>query len=125
MTRKEIAKEYIKFLSEGNIEKIISLFSEKGKVNSPIYGERNADTFYKILNEDTIKSELKLKGIFEDSKTEKLALYFEYIWTVKSGKSVMFDVVDIIQFDAKNKITDLKIIYDTVISRKLIDEIKK
>lgn len=125
MTKKEIAKEYIDSLSKGDVEKIISLFTKNGKVYSPIYGEKSADGFYKSLNDDTINSELKLKGVFEDFETGKLALYFDYIWTVKSGKVVEFDVVDIIEFDSENKIIELRIIYDTVISRTLIDEIKK
>jgi hypothetical protein len=124
MTKTEIAKEYIDLLEEGNVDGIINLFAETGRVRSPIYGEKNADEFYKTLNDDTISSELKLKGIFEDSDTGKLALYFEYMWTVKSGKLVKFDVVDIIEFDSNDKILELTIIYDTVISRKLIDEIK-
>lgn len=49
---------------------------------------------------------------------------FEYKWTVKSGKIVEFDVVDILDFDKENKIIGLKIIYDTVISRNLVDEMK-
>jgi ketosteroid isomerase-like protein len=67
---------------------------------------------------DTISSELKLKGIFDDADSDRIALYFEYKWTIKSGKIVEFDAVDIIVFDNDNKITTLKIIYDTVISRK-------
>ncbi len=122
MTKKEIAKQYIDFLSKGNIEKIVNLFAENGKVYSPIYGENRADKFYEVLNDDTINSEIKIKGIFEDSNTGKIALYFEYKWMVKSGKIVEFDVVDILEFDTRNKILELKIIYDTVISRRLVEE---
>jgi hypothetical protein len=68
---------------------------------------------------------LKLKGIFEDADSARIALYFEYKWTVKSGKITEFDVVDIFKFNDENKITELKIIYDTVISRNLVDEINK
>lgn len=125
MTKKEIAKKYIEYLSIGDTEKIVSLFAENGRVSSPIYGENDASKFYKTLSDDTINSELNLKGIFEESGTEKLALYFEYKWTVKSGRIVAFDVVDILEFDNRNKISKLMIIYDTVISRKLIEEMKK
>jgi len=124
MTKKEIAKQYIDFLSKGNIKRIINLFAKNGKVYSPIYGACNVDKFYTVLNNDTINSELNLKGIFEDSDTGKLALYFEYKWTVRSGKIVEFDVVDILEFDNQNKILELKIIYDTVVSRKLIEEME-
>ena len=125
MTKKEIANKYIEFLSNGNVEKVVSLFAENGKVHSPIYGEKSAAKFYETLNEDTVHSELKIKGIFEDSDTQNIALYFEYIWTMKSGKIVTFDVVDIVEFNNQNKISELRIIYDTVLSRKLVEEMKK
>jgi hypothetical protein len=121
----EIAKQYIEFLSKGNVEGVISLFAKNGKVHSPIYGEKSASDFYRILAEDTLNSSLKLNEIFENANTGNIALYFEYTWTVKSGKIVVFDVVDIIEFDNNNKISSLKIIYDTVISRNLIEEIQK
>lgn len=124
MTRKEIAKRYIGFLANGEVEHIIDLFAENGTVFSPIYGKNRAREFYTTLNEDTANSELNVKGIFEDSETNQLALYFEYKWTVASGKMVEFDVVDIIEFDPQNKISELRIIYDTVVSRQLIEELK-
>lgn len=123
--RVEIAKKYIKFLSNGNVEGVVSLFAENGKVYSPIYGEKSASDFYKTLKDDTLNSEIKLNEIFENASSQKIALYFEYTWTVKTGKIVVFDVVDIIHFDSQNKITELKIIYDTIVSRKLIEEMKK
>ena len=124
LTKREIAKKYIEYLSIGDVEKIINLFAANGKVSSPIYGEKPAGLFYKELIEDTINSSLQLKGIFEEVDSNHIALYFEYTWTVKSGKMVQFDVVDILDFDEDNKIIKLKIIYDTVISRKLVQEMK-
>jgi hypothetical protein len=124
MTKREIAYKYIELLSMGDVEKIVDLFAENGKVSSPIYGEKQAGIFYKELIADTLSSDLKLRGIFEDAESDRIALYFEYKWTVKSGKFVEFAAVDIFDFDNENKITVLKIIYDTVISRNLVDEMK-
>ncbi len=123
--KKEIAKQYIEHLSKGNAEGIISLFAENGKVSSPIYGKKGASEFYRTLAEDTLNSELKIIEIFENSDFGKIALHFKYTWTVKSGKIVVFDVIDIIEFDGQNKILELKIIYDTVVSRSLVEEMKK
>ncbi|HEY5686984.1 MAG TPA: nuclear transport factor 2 family protein [Yeosuana sp.] len=123
--KKEIAKQYIEFLSKDHFEGIIGLFEENGKVYSPIYGERSASDFYDALAEDTCNSELKLNEIFENINSGNIALYFTYRWTLKSGKIVVFDVVDIIKFDDQNKILELKIIYDTVVSRNLVEELKK
>ena len=120
MDKKEIANTYLEYLERGNIERLIALFDENGIVDSPIYGIKKADEFYRELNDDTSNSELHLKGIFEQNVSNDLALYFTYKWTLKNNQKVQFDVVDIIEFDTKNKIKKLKIIYDTVLARKLV-----
>jgi len=125
MNKSEIAKKYLKYLEKGNIEKVINLFSSNGIVESPIYGIKKADEFYRELNNDTSNSELILKGIFEQNESNNLALYFTYKWTLKNNEKVEFDVVDIIELDSENKITKLKIIYDTVISRKLVNDLNE
>ena len=124
-TKKEIAIKYLDYLEKGDIEQIIKLFNEQGIVDSPIYGIKKADAFYRELSGDTTNSELQLKGIFEETNSNKLALYFNYKWTLKNKQKVEFDVVDIIEFDASNMISKLKIIYDTVKSRELIRELEK
>ncbi len=124
MTKKDIAKQYILYLKNGNTNKIIALFNDNGVVDSPLYGIKKAHEFYLELNNDTSSSELFIKGIFEAKDSNQLALYFTYIWTLKDNKKVEFDVVDIIEFDTENKIKLLTIIYDTVIARKLLNELK-
>ncbi|APZ47110.1 hypothetical protein BW723_12815 [Polaribacter reichenbachii] len=121
MNKKEIAKQYITHLENGNIKQVVALFNENGMVDSPLYGIKKADEFYRELNSDTANSELHLKGIFEENDSSSLALYFTYKWTLKNNKKVEFDVVDIIEFDNQNKINKLKIIYDTVTARKLVE----
>ena len=124
-TKKEIAIKYLDYLEKGDIEQIINLFNDQGIVDSPIYGIKKANAFYRELSSDTTNSELHLKGIFEETNSNKLALYFHYKWTLKNKQKVVFDVVDIIEFDASNMISKLKIIYDTVKSRELIRELEK
>ncbi|WP_299160827.1 nuclear transport factor 2 family protein [uncultured Eudoraea sp.] len=123
-TKKEIAIKYLDYLEKGDIEQIINLFNDQGIVDSPIYGIKKADAFYRELSSDTTNSELHLKGIFEETNSNKLALYFHYKWTLKNRQKVAFDVVDIIEFDASNMISKLKIIYDTVKSRGLVRELE-
>ncbi|MGQ3678937.1 nuclear transport factor 2 family protein [Tenacibaculum discolor] len=125
MNKSGIAKKYLEYLENGNIEKVIGLFSNNGIVESPIYGIKKADVFYRELNNDTSNSELFLKGIFEQNDSNNLALYFTYKWTLKNNEKVEFDVVDIIELNSENKITKLKIIYDTVISRKLVNKLNE
>lgn len=76
MNKKEIARQYITHLENGNIEQVIALFNQNGMVDSPLYGIKKADEFYRELNNDTSNSELYLKGIFEDNDSNDLALYF-------------------------------------------------
>ena len=122
MNKKEIAKEYITLLENGNIAGVLDLFNPNGMVDSPLYGTKKADEFYRELNDDTLNSELHLKGVFEEDQSNTLALYFTYKWTLKNNQKVEFDVVDIITFDDQHKIDKLKIIYDTVVTRKLIKQ---
>ena len=124
MNKNQVATSYLQFLENGEIDKVIELFDENGIVESPIYGVKKASVFYRELQNDTSKSELKLKGIFEQNDSNTIALYFLYKWTLKNNKIVEFDVVDIIDINTEGKITKLKIIYDTAISRRLVDELE-
>ena len=119
-----IAENYLRYLEQGAISEIIDLFAPNGFVDSPLYGIQKAADFYQALSADTKSSTLKLHNVFEDHSTNSIALYFSYKWVLKNQEQVQFDVVDIIEFDRNNKIAKLKIIYDTVVSRKLMDELQ-
>ena len=123
MSKKEIGIKYITLLEAGDVDNIIKLFSEQGKVTSPIYGTSNAKGFYEKLKEDTNKSILKLNGVFEDNDTNRIAIYFNYRWTLKNNSQVEFDVVDILEFNNDLKIEHLHIIYDTSKSRELVNKL--
>ncbi|WP_186758559.1 nuclear transport factor 2 family protein [Echinicola salinicaeni] len=122
--RTKIARQYIEFLEKGDSDKIISLFAENGTVESPLYGKMKAAEFYKTLFSDTILSVLELKGIFSEKASNNLALYFNYKWTLKNNELADFDVVDIIEFNRSDEIKFLKIIYDTVKSREIMNKIR-
>lgn len=128
MTNKEVAEKYIEYLGQGAINQVVGLFTKEGKVHSPVYGTKSAAEFYQELGNDTTDSKLTINGIFEekssDQTSSKVALYFTYQWTLKSDKVVEFEVVDIITFNEQHQITELKIIYDTVITRGLVKELK-
>jgi len=124
IAKKEIATKYIDFLEKGTIKELLKLFSENGMVDSPVYGLMDAKQFYHALKNDTINSELNLKGIFQEYDSNKIALYFNYKWTLKNNSQIEFDVVDIIEFNDANQITMLKIIYDTAKSSELINALR-
>ena len=124
MTKKEISIQYLELLEKGDIDQLLSLFSQGAIIDSPIYGLMPAHQFYRDLTNDTSNSKLKLLGVFEENNSDQLALYFNYKWTLKNNELVNFDVVDIIEFDTQNKISKLKIIYDTVVARGLVKKLE-
>ena len=122
MSPTQVAHAYIQYLELGDLDKLLSLFAEESVVVSPIYGTQKPGEFYPQLLADTNKSQLAVKGIFEEPASGRLALYFNYQWTLRNEEVVNFDVVDILEFDGEHKIANLTIIYDTVNSRRLINE---
>ena len=123
MNKLAISKSYIEHLSNGDLEQILNLFAENAVIISPVYGKQNYMDFYTQLFADTNNSELHIKGIFEDAMTGNIALHFNYQWTLKNNSRVDFEVVDILEFDNDDKIEKLSIIYDTVQSRKLVEQL--
>lgn len=123
MTANEVSEKYIAYLEHGDVDSIIKLFTPNGIVDSPIYGIKKAEVFYNELKNDTSNSKLKLKGVFQNTNTNEFAIYFNYTWTLKNNEIVIFDVVDIIELNAENKIKTLKIIYDTVAARALVNKL--
>ncbi|MCB0638066.1 MAG: nuclear transport factor 2 family protein, partial [Lewinella sp.] len=110
-------KQYIDRLAGGDTEALLQLFTPEAMVDSPVYGRMKATDFYRELSADTQASVLTTKGVFTEPGSRRIALYFNYQWTLKNGEEVNFDVVDIIECNEEHLITSLKIIYDTVQSR--------
>lgn len=110
-----LCKSYLSALNEGDLEKVLSLFTEEAVVHSPLYGEMPASKFYAELFEDTNESVTKLLNVFVPSEdTPRAALHFHYLWTLSNGRKVEFECVDVFKLtDDKQRFTELKIIYDT------------
>ncbi|WP_299216687.1 nuclear transport factor 2 family protein [uncultured Aquimarina sp.] len=121
MTKEEVAKKYLFFLEKGEMDCVVDLFTNDGVVESPLYGVLSAKEFYKALAEDTNSSQLRFDGLFFEKNTNRISLFFDYVWILKNNKTVEFKVVDILELTSENKIKKLIIIYDTVNARSLID----
>ncbi len=124
MTKEEIARNYLMYLENGDIDKVVDLFDENGIVESPLYGVLPARNFYKTLALDTNTSTLKFDGLFIEQNSNRISLLFDYDWELKDGKTVQFKVVDILELDNNNKILKLTIIYDTVHTRLALGNLK-
>ncbi len=122
MTKEDVAKSYLNFLENDQVEEIVALFAEDGIVVSPLYGTMPAKSFYKTLAADTANSVLNFDGVFYEDNTNRISLLFDYDWELKTGEKVSFKVVDIIELNDDHKINKLIIIYDTVHSRPAIQQ---
>ena len=111
----KLCREYLQALNEGNLNNVLNLFTSDGVVISPLYGEMPAKQFYSNLFKDTNQSDTKLRNVFTSSMDEtSVALHFQYKWTLKSGKIVEFECVDVFEITKdKPHFKKLKIIYDT------------
>ncbi|WP_354011652.1 nuclear transport factor 2 family protein [Endozoicomonas lisbonensis] len=111
---------YLSALNNGDLNQVLSLFTEDAVVVSPLYGEILAKDFYKELFSDTEQSETTLLTVFDSSKNDdSIALHFRYRWTLQSKEIVEFECVDVFNLtEDKTLFTRLTIIYDTYPVRK-------
>ncbi len=118
-----IAQNYLTYLQTGDLSRILSLFHKDAEVHSPIYGVKSAVDFFTELQNDTQASKLTLDGIFTEKDSQRGIILFDYHWTIRDGSAVNFKVADVLVLDEHYKIKQLTIIYDTVISRNLIQSL--
>ena len=79
MKAKTLAHQYLKYLQEANLDKLLSLFTENAIVVSPVYGEMPARDFYippylRILRNPFLNSTASLK-----KKMDVMHCYFSII----------------------------------------------
>lgn len=110
----ELCNEYLSALNAGDLAKVLSLFDPKAMIVSPLYGLVEVESFYKELFEDTSRSKTTLLHVFQAEGSPSIALHFLYSWTLKSGKVVEFECVDVFELTTDRKrFAKLTIIYDT------------
>lgn len=122
--KRALADSYLKFLAEGKVDSLVSLFEPNGVVFSPIYGNKSVLDFFNGLASDTNNSKLKFKGFFEEPNSNRFALFFNYGWEMANGNASNFDVVDIFELNKEGKIRTLQIIYNAGQSAALLNKEK-
>jgi len=114
MRRRKVIESYIALLGRGESEGLIGLFAESGMVISPLYGRKTAAEFFRGLARETRASELTPQGIYLHADDPlAAALAFHYRWTLRDGRQVAFECVDLFRFDEAYRIASLTIVYDT------------
>lgn len=116
MTAEELAGAYLRALGEADLRAMLGLFAEDALVHSPLYGPVPAASFFPALFSDTAESRLTLRGVMQGRTIDGKPLasvWFSFDWLLSSGRQVHFDVVDLLELAADQRIASLRIVYDT------------
>jgi hypothetical protein len=119
-TPRELGLLYISLLEAKKTKELLSLFTPDAIIESPVYGATLASKFYDKLFEDTNSSQIVVHGIFEESATKRLVVYFNYTWVLANKELVFFDVIDVMDYNEELKISKIVIIYDAGKARERI-----
>ena len=107
---KEVMLRYLETVTEGELLGVLSLFTKDARVHSPTQGEpKTPQEFYPGLLERSKGVRFEPKSFFAGEQPGMASVVFDYC---KPG-AAPFDCVDIFSFDAKGKIKELWIIFDT------------
>jgi len=94
----EVVERYLSCLESGDLNEMTGLFAHDAVVQSPLYGEREADSFYRDLFSVTNQSEIHRLGVFvQEGREEVVAARFRYRWTLEDGSVTEFECVDIFE----------------------------
>ncbi len=113
----EIVTDYLRALSEADVDSILGLFGDGAVVHSPLYGPLSPSDFYPALFADTSAVHLTLRSVMrgiDQDGLDTVSFWFHFDWRLASGVSAPFDVVDVATLQADGRFTALRIIYDTV-----------
>ena len=125
MTPDQLARAYLDALGPGDLDAMLSLFTAGGQVPSPLYGPQPAVSFFPELFGATTESDLTLQGVAEgttEAGAPLVTLWFRYDWLMASGARTVFDVADVLELAPDGRIATLRIIYDTVLARPLLEQ---
>ena len=116
MTPQELAEAYLGALGRGDLDAMAGLFSDGALVHSPLYGPLPAVDFFPALFADTAQSRLTLRGVTHGTSaagTPLVTIWFHFDWQLPSGQQACFDVVNVLELAADDRIAALHIVYDT------------
>jgi ketosteroid isomerase-like protein len=124
VTPQELAEAYLGALGHGDLDALAGLFSDGAVVHSPLYGPLPAGDFFPALFADTAESRLTLRGVTHGSTaqgTPLVTIWFHFDWQLPSGQRAPFDVVDVLELAADDRIAALHIVYDTADVRPIFE----
>ena len=125
MTPQQLAEAYLGALGDANLDAMLGLFSDGALVHSPLYGPTPASDFFPALFGDTAQSRLTLRGVAQGAATDGTSLvtiWFRFDWELAGGQQAPFEVIDVLELAADERIAALHIVYDTAAVRPIFEQ---
>jgi len=121
----ELCRSYLTAMESGDLEALLSLFTDDATATSPISGKQPARDFYANVMRITSARSMVLKGIFTGtSDLTRAAIHIAYTRTVGKGKPATIEGVDVFELtEDLGKFTSVTIIYDTAPVRSDFDRL--
>ncbi len=123
---KEIAK-YYQGIEAQSYEEVIKLFSKDAVIIHPIFGDKPASEFFKMLLERATKAhKIHIKNQFSDPKEPgRVAVYFtaDAVKTTEGNDFEIKHSVHIFDFSKSGTIEQMIVIFDTYPMRKFFEHV--
>jgi ketosteroid isomerase-like protein len=97
--RVAVVHRYLTALGEGDTDGVLALFAPGAEVRSPLMGRMPAARFFARLAQESAASRLTVYDLLASVDGGlRVAAYFRYDWTLRSGPAVVFDCCDLFEF---------------------------
>ena len=122
----ELCHSYLAAMEGGDLEALLSIFTEDATATSPISGKQPVRDFYSYVMRITSARSMALRTIFIGaSKPTRAAIHIAYTRTVGDGKPATIEGVDVFDLtEDLSKFTSVTIIYDTAPVRSDFDRLQ-
>jgi len=121
----ELCRSYLAAMENGDLEALLSIFTEDAVATSPISGKQPVRDFYSYVMRITSARSMTLRTIFTGvSDPTRAAIHIAYTRTVGNGKPATIEGVDVFELtEDLSKFTSVSIIYDTAPVRSDFDRL--
>jgi uncharacterized protein (TIGR02246 family) len=110
-----LCRSYLTAMESGDLEALLSLFTDDATATSPISGKQPVRDFYAYVMRITSARSMTLRTIFIGaSDPSRAAIHIAYTRTVGNGKPATIEGIDVFELtEGLSKFTSVTIIYDT------------
>lgn len=113
-TYKNAMTGYIAAFNAGDLDGLLSLFTDAARIYSPTQPEpKTPGDFFPALLQRSKGTVFELKAMFFGDTPQSAAMLFDYKKMMDDGSVKIFDCVDVFHFDEAGKIEDMRIVFDT------------